>query len=260
MQRLTIIALTLITLFFLAACGASGGSRVACAGEREVAELDSARLYIEYNATDGDLGVHGGFDSSGWSELCVFAPDGTQILGVKPEAQLGELTVGGFFFESREPELTEFDFDRLAAEFPEGEYQVRALSFDGRMLTGAATFTHIAPAAPVITTPLLADSEEEAGEARAPTTGLLVSWDHVTTAVDGVPISITGYEIIITQVEFEDPHGFSTPIFDVHVPPDRNSLSVPAEFLEQDTVYELELLALEESGNQTISVGFFRTE
>ncbi len=32
------------------------------------------------------------------------------------------------------------------------------------------------------------------------------------------------------------------------------------EFLEPDTVYELEVLALEESGNQTITVGFFMTD
>lgn len=260
MQRLTIIAPTLFILLVLAACSAPAGNGVDCAGEGETTPIDSARLYIEYNATDDDLGVHGGVDSSGWSELCVYAPDGTQILGVMPEGSLGDLTVGGFFFESREPELAEFGFDQLATEFPEGQYQVRALSFDGLLLTGAATFTHDTPAEPVITSPPLADDEESAGEATVPVAGLLVSWEDVTASVDGAPLTITSYEVIITQVEYDDPHGFSTPIFDVHLLADRNSLSVPAEFLEPDTLYELELLALEESGNQTISVGFFRTE
>ena len=36
-------------------------------------------------------------------------------------------------------------------------------------------------------------------------------------------------------------------------------LSVPDEFFRPDTLYELEVLALEESGNQTITVGFFTT-
>jgi hypothetical protein len=45
----------------------------------------------------------------------------------------------------------------------------------------------------------------------------------------------------------------------VHVPATVNSLNVPRKFLEADTVYELEVLALEASGNQTISVGFFKT-
>ena len=43
------------------------------------------------------------------------------------------------------------------------------------------------------------------------------------------------------------------------MPPTVTALSVAPEFLEPDTVYELKVLALEESGNQTISVGFFKT-
>jgi hypothetical protein len=43
----------------------------------------------------------------------------------------------------------------------------------------------------------------------------------------------------------------------VHVPADRTSLNVPAEFWEPNTLYEIEILALEESGNQTIGLGFF---
>jgi hypothetical protein len=42
--------------------------------------------------------------------------------------------------------------------------------------------------------------------------------------------------------------------------PSVTSLSVPHEFLEPRTGYELEVLALEISGNQTISVLFFQTQ
>ena len=76
----------------------------------------------------------------------------------------------------------------------------------------------------------------------------------------GKPVVITGYEVIVTKEVDDDPNGFSRPTYDVHVPATLNSLRVPEEFLEADTVYELEVLALEESGNQTISVGFFKTE
>ena len=88
----------------------------------------------------------------------------------------------------------------------------------------------------------------------------MIEWEDVTETVEGKPVTITGYEVIITKEKYDDPHGFSRPINDVHVPGDRNSLAVPVEFLEADTLYELEVLALEESGNQTISVGFFKTE
>jgi hypothetical protein len=71
---------------------------------------------------------------------------------------------------------------------------------------------------------------------------------------------VTGYQVIITKVDHEDPNGFSRPVYDVHIGPEATSLSVPGEFFEPETVYELEVLALETSGNQTISVGFFTTD
>jgi hypothetical protein len=87
----------------------------------------------------------------------------------------------------------------------------------------------------------------------------VVEWEPVTETIDGDPVTITAYEVIVTDDAFEDPHGFAQPIYDVHVGPDVTALSVPAEFFTPDTVYEIEVLALEQSGNQTISLGFFTT-
>lgn len=237
------------------------GDQITCMpAQGETVSIAEAKLYVEYNATDKDLGVHGAFDDYGYSELCVYDPNGTQVLALKPQGQLKDLTMAGIFFESREPPVSEFSFADLVANFPEGQYQVRAISFDGTGLTGAATFSHDVPAPPTITFPALAEDEENAGDAVVSTTGLVIEWEDVTETVDGGPVVITGYEVIITKVEHDDPHGYSRPIFDVHVPADRNSLAVPVEFLEPGTVYELEILALEESGNQTITAGFFTTE
>jgi hypothetical protein len=181
------------------------------------------------------------------------------VLHVGPRGQLLDLTVGGIFFESREPPASEFSFDDLRTAFPEGGYMVRGLSFDGTILVGSATFTHDVPAAPVITAPELAEDPKGTRGNPVPLDGLVIDWDPVTRTVDGGPVSITGYEVIVTKEVHEDPHGFSRPIYDVHVPPSVDRLPVPSEFLEPNTVYELEVLALEVSGNQTISVGFFKT-
>jgi hypothetical protein len=223
-----------------------------CQASGQQAKIATAKLIIEYNATDNDIGVHGAFDDDGWSKLCVYDPSGKPILVTSPEAQLRDLTMAGIFFESREPPIDEFSFEDLKAKFPEGRYSVRALSFDGKLLTGRATFTHDVPAAPTVTSP--------ADGAVVGTEDLVIEWEDVTQTTEGEPVTITGYEVIVTKVDHEDPHGFSQPIYDVHVPPDRNSLSVAEEFLEPGTEYELEVLALEESGNQTITVGFFTTQ
>jgi hypothetical protein len=222
-------------------------------------EIATAKLIIEFNATDDDIGVHGAFDDDGWKRLCVFDPSGRPVLHVGPRGQLLDLTAAGIFFESREPPASEFSFADLRAAFPEGEYSVRGESFDGTILTGSATFTHDVPAAPVITAPALAEDPKGTRRNPVPLDGLVVDWDQVTETVDGRPVSITGYEVIVTNGQHDDPHGFSRPIYDVHVPATVDRLPVPREFLQPNTVYELEVLALEVSGNQTISVGFFKT-
>ena len=222
-------------------------------------KIATAKLIIEFNSTDDDLGVHGAFDDQGWSELCVMDPTGRPIMVVDPRNQLNDLTMAGIFFESREPPAAEFSMADLEKAFPEGMYKVRGRSFDGTVLTGQAKFTHQVPAPPEITSPNIADEPEQPGTP-IPRQDLTVSWDPVRSTVDGEPVKITGYEVIVTKEVPDDPHGFSRPTYDVHVLASVNTLSVPAEFLEPDTVYELEVLALEQSGNQTISVGFFKTK
>ena len=222
-------------------------------------EIATAKLIIEYNSTDQDIGVHGAFDDHGWKTLCVFDPNGRLVLEVSPQSQLRDLTMAGIFFESREPPSSEFSFADLEATFPDGEYSVRAESFDGKILVGSATFTHDVPAPPKIESPVLTDDPRGTKKNPVPLEDLVISWADVTETVAGGPVDITGYEVIVTKEVEDDPHGFSRPTYDVHVPATVDSLSVPAEFLEPDTVYELEVLALEQSGNQTISVGFFKT-
>jgi len=223
------------------------------------AKIATAKLIIEYNFTDDDLGVHGAFDDHGWSELCVFDPNGCPIAVVDPRSQLNDLTMAGIFFESREPPGSEFSMADLEAAFPEGRYTVRGTSFDGTILVGNALFTHDVPAPPTITSPEITPEPDQTGTP-VPRASLVIGWDPVTETVTGGPVKITGYEVIITKEVDDDRHGFSRPTYDVHVPGTQSTLSVPMEFLEPNTVYELEVLALERSGNQTISVGFFMTD
>ncbi len=271
--------LALILVLFVAACTTAGSEASttstgadavgttasdatagpdACPTQGE--ELVTAKLYIEHNATDEDTGIHGLFGGEAWSELCVWDPQGRLILFVDPEGPLNELRVADLFFESREPGNDEVPVAEVLTLFPEGEYLIGGTDFEGIPRVGTALFTHDIPEEPTITAPELAEDEESTSGTAVPSTGLVIRWEPVTTSITGEPMTITGYEVIVTNVEREDPNGFSTPVYDVHVRPDATSLGVPEGFLEEETVYELEVLALEESGNQTISVGFFETE
>jgi hypothetical protein len=84
-------------------------------------------------------------------------------------------------------------------------------------------------------------------------------WQPVTETIDGAAVDIVAYKVVVTKVEHDDPDALSRPVYDVHVGSDITELAVPAGFFEADTVYELEVLALEANGNQTITLGFFRT-
>ena len=163
-----------------AACNASTAE---CPTEGEV--LETAKLYIEHNATDADTGVHGLFGGEAWSELCIWAPDGELIMVVDPQGPLGDLTVSDLFFESREPPSDEFSMEDFQAAFPEGEYTVEGTDFEGMPRVGTALFTHDVPAEPNITAPVLAEDEESAGESVVSPVGLVVTWDPVTELTAG---------------------------------------------------------------------------
>jgi hypothetical protein len=221
-------------------------------GRGPAVRLPSTKLFIEHNSTDADTGVHGLFDGADWLKLLVFDPSGRLILEVEPNQQLRTQSISGIFFESAEPPNAEVPIEEILQRFPEGRYAVGGCTQDGRRLTGSALFTHAIPAGPVITFP------EDEGV--VPTSNLTVRWNQVGVTIDGKPINLTGYEVIITKDVPDDPNGMSRPTLDIHVPPTVTSLTVPNEFLEPRTRYELEVLVLEFSGNQTITSLHFRTQ
>lgn len=257
----------------LAACGSSsdsstagtttesassdGDTAVTCPTEGE--EWEVAKVYIEHNATDEDTGIHGLIGGEPWRSVCITAPDGTQLWAIQPAERLNDLGVADFFWESNEPPNDEYSIADLEADFPEGRYLVSGSGVDGTDRTAEATFSHAIPAEPEITSPPLVDSLEEQDPPAVDPAGLVVSWEPVTETINGDPVTITGYQVIVTDEEAEDPNGWARPVYDVHVDPDVTALSIPDEFLKDNTLYEVEVLAIETSGNQTISVGFFRT-
>lgn len=243
--------------------GSGGGSSVGGAGSEGVTcdppdgdaeELDATKLYFEFQSTDDDTGLHGLMGTDGWSRLCVYAPDGTQILGVAPQGNLGSLSMADIFFESREPEADEISQEEILAMFPPGDYELRGVSYEGATLTGKAWLTHDIPKPPVITSP----QEDDVVDPN----DFTVTWEPVTESVAGDPVEVTAYEVIVTNDndDAEDPHGLAQPVLSVHVLPHVLSLKIPSEFFESGVEYELEVIALEESGNQTITVVFFETE
>jgi hypothetical protein len=199
------------------------------------------------------------FDSSTFAELCVYDPSGQQILAIKPQNQLGKLTMAGIFFESREPEHSDVPVEEHLRNFPEGQYAVRGVTYDGIGYHGAATFTHNIPKPPKMIFPQEMVDEADIKNIIVPPRNVVIKWEPVTETIFGKPVEIAGYEVIVRRLTPANPHGFAHANYDVHVLPSLTSLSIPDEFWEPNTPYEWEVLALEASGNQTLISGFFET-
>lgn len=221
-------------------------------GDAGTIRLPATKLIIEHNATAADTGVHGFFDGTDWTELEILDPRGRPIFEFEPKRQFRTQSISGVFFESAEPPNDEVPISEILRRFPEGRYPVRGCTPDGERLTGSALFTHDIPEAPVITFPLDGNT--------VPASNLTVMWNHVTTTLEGDPLNRTGYELILTKDVADDPNGFSKPTLSIHLPPSVTSCSVPNQFLQPGSRYEIEVIVLEVSGNQTISSLFFQTQ
>lgn len=202
----------------------------------KAATLDEFRIFIEFNDTDQDVGVHVFLDGEDWRVLKIFDPRGQEIYHVQATSNLGEIGLSELFFEGEEPSLEELPLDEFFAMFPEGKYQIIGRTVDGAKIKISARFSHDIPDAPVVTSP--------AEGATVDPDHVVISWQPVTTPAG---IVIVGYEIIVGSLS-------------VKVPATTTSLTVPPGILESGREYGFEVLSIAANHNQTITGGSFVTE
>jgi len=175
------------------------------------------------------------------------------VLAIETQGTLRNVGLTELFYETQEPLNAVVPIPDWLANLPEGEYHFRGLSVEGRELTGKTPLTHAIPAGPVITAPA-EDAVVSADE------DLTISWEHVTQTIYGQPVNVTHYQLIV-ELAVETPHnGFGKSELSVHAPSTVTSMRVPAEFLQPASPYEFEILAIEQSGNQTIAAQEFSTQ
>ena len=253
-------------LVVLVVCGAAGcelPSEPPLEGEcgtqpddAQLIPLKEAKLNIEHNATDLDTGFQGFIDSDGWSCLDVTGPDGV-VLTLIGGGALGELGLTELFFESVEPEWVDVPLDEILSALPEGDYLIEGPAIEaGEVLgwtTGTALLTHDIPAGPELIAP--------AEDAVVPVADLVMEWGAVTETIDGDPVNVVSYQLIVEEdTEDIDPHVIGKPSVQFNVPSTTTSMTLPGDFLKPGAAYAWEVLAQEESGNQTLSSGAFETE
>ena len=212
------------------------------------AALTAAKLLIEHNATDEDTGFQGFADGDGWKRLTIGSEP---LLAVRPTGTLESLGLTEFFFETHEPPNDEVPIPSVLSRIPENAYPFKGEMLPSSSAMATANLSHRIPAGPGLLTPRNGANEIDPMNA-------LVSWEPVTSAVNGSEVRIVGYEVIVEEdAEPRYPQGFARPWLSVHVPAHVTTVSIPPGFLEPGTAYKYEVLAIEENGNQTLSSAAF---
>ncbi|NUM54999.1 MAG: hypothetical protein HUU46_15230 [Candidatus Hydrogenedentes bacterium] len=215
--------------------------------------LKEAKLLIEHNATDEDTGFQAFADGEPWNNLSICGPHFRQILRVCAGGGLRDFGLTELFFETNEPANADVPIDDVLARMPEGDYRFAAHTVGAPASMGTALLTHAIPMGPEILTP----GKVEKGLDPA---NVFISWEAVSEDIHGGAATIVGYQVIVEEdAEPEFPQGFYRPWMSIHVPASVTEVNVPSEFLEDDACYKFEVLAIEESGNQTLSSGEFET-
>lgn len=216
-------------------------------------EFEESQFNIEFNSSDEDLGVRGFVDGEPWKEVEIEDPKGRTIAKVKAKKSMAKQGFAELFFESGEPTLEEVSIKKFLKRFPEGTYEFEGETVEGDEIEGEAEFTHVIPCGPE---DLLATG------ANVPGDPIIITWSFVEQVVDldesefenvmckdSEDLEIVAYRV---EVEWEDEdevvHRFGIDLED-----DQNFVTVPPEFIPSGQVYKFEVLAIEESGNQTIT-------
>ncbi len=213
------------------------GGTVSAQGQGPV-QFKAADLKVEVNATDGDAGLQVFLDHEPWRSIAIARPDGSRILDITTRGVLRNYGLTELFSESSEPPFDEFPLEEFKELFPEGKYTFTGETIDGRVMRSKVPLTHDFPAGPNITSPQNGST--------VPAGSVVVKWDPVGE------LEIVGYQVVVTK---ENPKR----VLEATVPNTVTELAIPAGFTESGVEFKAEVLAIEESGNQTLTEVTFTT-
>ena len=205
------------------------------------------------------MGARAFVDGEPWRTVKIESPDELKIFEVQGLRNLRRQGLAELVFESGEPNLADLSLTDFLARFPLGTYDFDGITIEGDEIEGEAEFTHVIPGGPEIS----ADGKNG---------NIVISWEEVDTVVQpektpnadvevvcrkpwrlGQVLNIVGYQVIV-ETEAEDG---SLKIFSIDLPAKARGVNVPRRLLAQGTEFQFEVLAIEESGNQTIIEGDF---
>lgn len=218
-----------------------------------------ADIFFEFNSTPNDLGVHVSLDAESWNDVRITNPKKQLMIHVAPKGGFRRVGLTELFFEGDEPSLAEVSFKQFLQRVPLGKYTFLGTTTEGRALRSKDALTADIPCPVEVTEP-----QEDA---EVTFDGLVVRWEPAEGIFDPDAgtcnpgtVGLDHYQVIVVALNVQQ--GFKRELL-MDVPPTVTEVLVPAAFLQlaatvSDTVFQIELLAIEDSGNKTITERNFR--
>lgn len=225
--------------------------------------FSEAEVFFELNNSDGDLGIHSSIDGGPWKKLSIEDTRERRMLNINVRGRLRRQGLTQLFFESAEPRFAELPPTVFFERFPEGEYEVEGVTLDGKELESVTELTHLMPAPPdarINMEPLAVVCDDEDPDYDAPEVSppITIAWPAVDRShptlgspLNSEDIVIHNYEVVVeTDIELADGEELTVKSSTI-LPPGITSYVVPDEFIALSDVWKYEVLAREESYNQT---------
>jgi hypothetical protein len=173
------------------------------------------------------------------------------LLAVRTRGMLRKQGLTELNFESAEPTFDELAPAEFLARFPEGIYDIEAITLDGEELESEVEVSHVLPAPPEIVSPAMAACDDPVDVPPGPVT---LDWNavetsHPTIGTPDQPVEVERYEVALERP------GSDLELF-VELPPEVTSFEVPAIFLTPGVV-KFEVLVKAENGNRTAEESCF---
>ncbi|MEW6325421.1 MAG: hypothetical protein AB1515_08565 [Nitrospirota bacterium] len=220
-------------------------------------KLEVAELFFELNDTDGDLGIHGLIDGGPYVLLKIEDPFEQTILKVTAQGRLAKQGLTELFFESAEPPFDELPPEKFFHRFPEGTYEIEAITSAGKELESTVELSHVLAAPPDNITVSGIPAAEDCDEHPLPSVSepVVIDWDPVTESHPTIGRS-GEVDIVLYQffVEMDDVK------FGVDLPPSVTQFQVPSEIIALGNEFKFEIIARTATGNNTAIESCFEVE
>ena len=214
----------------------------------QAAEFSEAELFVELNDTDGDLGIHASIDGGAYSRLEIEDPNERVILVLRAIGRLARQGLTQLFIESAEPTFDELAPAEFFRRFPEGTYEIDAVSLTGEEIEGSVVLSHVlaAPVGNITVNGIPAAENCDAVPLPAVSEPVTIDWDPVTTSHPTIgktgPVEIARYQFFVEREGVK---------IAVDLPPAVTQFEVPADILALGDEFKFEIIARTASGNNT---------